>query len=175
MGGDAWRQRGAALSQPPLTGARKPGGEAATSSSEGTGGHSTCAGGRAATWDSAQTPDSSQPPPSPACRTVPTAPPRPGSVQPEVPVRLPETPRAASLSSGRERWSQTTCPNLDPGYVCSPEESCSSPDMRSHRLPTLQRPPEGHLLLPHLPPPAPPGATVSAVLLCSPSTPQTLL
>lgn len=154
---------------------RRCGREAAAAGTQGTGRHGTRAGGSAAKRDSAQGPDSSQPPPLlPAELSPPHRPGLPGSVQPGVPVGLPETPRAASLSSGRERWSQTTCPNPDLGNVCgpwglSPLLACS------HHLPTLQALEERllwpHAALRHPPPPAPPGVTVSAVLLCSPSTP----
>lgn len=80
-GQDVWRPRGAALSQPLLTGAdgvpesRERGRDVPEP------GH-----GKAQDWCRRQGckvglgPDSSQPPPSPACRTVPTAPPRPAWV-----------------------------------------------------------------------------------------------
>lgn len=172
-GRGAWRQWGLPSPSPCLL-CRRCGREAAAAGTQGTGRHGTRAGGSAAKRDSAQGPDSSQPPPLlPAELSPPHRPGLPGSVQPGVPVGLPETPRAASLSSGRERWSQTTCPNPDLGNVCgpwglSPLLTCS------HHLPTLQALEERllwpHAALRHPPPPAPPGVTVSAVLLCSPST-----
>lgn len=107
---------------------RRCGREAAAAGTQGTGRHGTRAGGSAAKRDSAQGPDSSQPPPLlPAELSPPHRPGLPGSVQPGVPVGLPETPRAASLSSGRKRWSQTTCPNPRPRERVRPMGSLSSP------------------------------------------------